>query len=171
MYCACILCTYTVLCTQASGVLLSCDHAEPGKCNKKFHWLCAWRAGAYVQIQVYNVLYAHQHLNVCGAQQTAALAGVRARRSAAILTLRIYFHSCNTDRTTVYTAACTLRYNTHMFTLLQYATEHPAFGAGNFEAAFYPCDLQRTCLCDVHSQQVPEHSNEFQAALRQKASH
>jgi hypothetical protein len=53
----------------------------------------------------------------------------------------------------------------------QYAAERPAFGAGSFEEAVYPCDLLRTCLCDTHSQQVEGHSNEFQARLRQRASH
>jgi hypothetical protein len=53
---------------------------------------------------------------------------------------------------------------------LQYASEHPSFGANKFEAARYPCDLRHTRFCNSHSEEVHEHSNEFQAQLREPVS-
>jgi hypothetical protein len=53
---------------------------------------------------------------------------------------------------------------------LQFASEHPSFGANQFEAARYPCELEHTRYCTAHSKQVKAHSNKTQAQLRAPVS-
>eukprot|EP00953_Heterococcus_sp_UTEX-ZZ885_P019198 10740-Heterococcus_DN1.PRE.1 len=56
---------------------------------------------------------------------------------------------------------CGWKAGAHLF-----ASEHPSFGANQFEAAEYPCDLKHTRYCTAHSKQLKAHSNKTQAQLR-----